>query len=270
MRLTRHFPRGYESLRALVHQAADDSQSVVMQAGHFLLYYDSVDGRILPCLAESLVEARHAEIKNNYAQFPILTWRLGLRLLASLPARDKRIMVVVNDWQYLSKKGSRADFYANHRYLPESYVAELARYSDPVTLLEPKKIKMGTSTAPFYGEMNLRNRYQRHTAGIAQKPPSCSLPDAAGVQKEVYCSYQAGDCAGEIAEMIYEASSRAAATCFINLYPLVCREFVEKGSQLAVDLLGSTCTSILNIGFQSTAVLDCNQLIETAEATLHR
>ncbi len=68
--------------------------------------------------------------------------------------------------------------------------------------------------------------------------------------------------------MMYEANSRAGAACFINLYPLVCRDFVERGSELAVELLGATYKTILNIGFQSTAVQDCNHLIETTEATL--
>ncbi len=121
-----------------------------MQAGHFLLYYDEVSGGILPCLSEYLVDPRHSEIRRGYTQFPILTWCLGLRLLASLSAHDRRIMVVVNDWQYLSKAGNRADFYAKHARLPESYSEELARYADTITLFEPERTKTGTSTAPFF------------------------------------------------------------------------------------------------------------------------
>ena len=284
MTLKRYFPKDYESLRELVQKAAQEAEIVVMQAGHFLLYHDPGSGKILPCVDEALIEPRHAEIKKDYAQFPILTWQLGLRLLAPLSAPVKQVMIVVNDWQYLSKTCNRADFYSGNKQLPKSYAEELDRYSKTIALFEPKKIKTGTSTAPFFGEMNLRNRYQKHVRKLiaANKlPPGavlqakdndvyCSLPDLAGIQREVYCSGKTGDCAGEIAEMIHEASARARATCFINLYPLVCREFVELGSQLAVDLLGSTCKTVLNIGFQSTAVRDYNQLLQTSEATLHQ
>ena len=284
MRLTRHFPKDYESLQRLVHRAARDADTVVMQAGHFLLYYDQETGNILPCIPEALDDPRHAGIRADYAQFPIITWSLGLRLLASLSASTKRIMAVVNDWQYLPKSANRADFYALHSRLPKSYEEELRRYSSTITLFEPKRSKSGVATAPFFGEMNLRNRYQRHVSKLiaAEKLPRgavlqtqnntvfCSLPDLAGVQKEVYCSGKTGDCAGEIAEMIHEASSRAGATFLINLYPLVCREFVEFGSQLAVDLLGSTCKTVLNLGFQSTSVRDHNHLIASTEATLHQ
>jgi len=284
MRLTRHFPKDYESLQRLVHRAVRDADTVVMQAGHFLLYYDQETGKILPCIPEALGDPRHAAIRADYAQFPIITWGLGLRLLASLSTSTKRIMAVVNDWQYLPKSANRADFYAAHGRLPKSYEEELGRYSSTITLFEPKRSKTGVATAPFFGEMNLRNRYQRHVSKLiaAEKLPRgavlqtrknavfCSLPDLAGVHKEVYCFGKTGDCAGEIAEMIYEASSRGGATSVINLYPLVCREFVEFGSQLAIDLLGSTCKTVLNLGFQSTAITDCNQMIETTEATLHQ
>lgn len=284
MRLTRYFPKDYESLRSLVHQAARGAQTVVMQAGHFLLYYDNSSAKILPCIEEALTEPRHTEIKHDYSRFPVLTWHLGLRLLATISATKKRVMVVVNDWQYLPKMVNRADFYSEYRNLPKCYAEELARYSGHITLFEPKAVSTGVSTAPFFGEMNLRNRYQRHVSKLiadGKLPPRailetrnkhgfCSLPDLAGVHREVYCSGKTGDCTGEIAEMIHEASTRDGATCFINLYPLVCREFVELGSQFAVELLGAPCSTILNLGFQSTAVHDCIQLIETTEATLQQ
>lgn len=284
MRLTRSNPKDYESLRSLVHHATRGAQTVVMQAGHFLLYYDKERGNILPCLEEALTEPSHAQIRMDYSRFPKLTWQLGLRLLASLSAPKKYVMIVVNDWQYLPSTANRADFYSQNKSLPTSYSEELSRYVGRIALFEPRKVTAGVSTAPFFGEMNLRNRYQRHVSKLitAGKLPQkavlesrnngvfCSLPDLAGVQREVYCSGKTGDCTGEIAEMLHEASARANATCFVNLYPLVCREFVELGSQFAVELLGATCTTVLNLGFQSTAVDDSIQLIETTEATLHQ
>jgi hypothetical protein len=255
-----------------------------MQAGHFLLYYDKETGKIIPCIPEALNDPRHAGIRADYGQFPIITWRLGLRLLDSLVASAKRIMIAVNDWQYLEKGCNRADFYAQQKKLPGSYEQELVRYSKDISLFQPKPLKSGDSTRPFFGEMNLRNRFQRHVSKLMKsgKLPSsvihhssngmvtCSFPDLAGIQREVYCSGKSGDCAGEIAEMIHEASKHSGVTCFINLYPLVCREFVELGSQLAVELLSSSCKTVLNLGFQSTAVRDEDQLIATTEATLHR
>ena len=284
MRLTRHFPKDYESLQQLVHQAARGADTVVMQAGHFLLYYDQKTGGIIPCIPEALDDPRHAGIRADYAQFPIITWRLGLRLLDSIAVPTKRIMVVVNDWQYLGKSSNRAEFYAQYKHLPDSYQQELLDHSKDISLFQPEPLKSGESTRPFFGEMNLRNRYRGHVSKLikAGKLPAnavqhtnngivtCSFPDLAGVQREVYCSGKMSDCAGEVAEMIHTADQDGGATCFISLYPLVCREFVELGTQLAVDLLGSACKSVLNIGLQSTAIHDCDQMLGTAEVTLHQ
>lgn len=283
MRLTRHFPKTYETLQRLVQQAAHDADSVVMQAGHFLLYFDKETGKIIPCIPEALDDPRHEAIRADYAQFPMITWRLGLRLLDSLAVANKRIMVVVNDWQYLGKDSNRAEFYAQQKCLPKSYEREMLHHSKDITLFQPKLPKSGESTFPFFGEMNLRNRYRGHVSKLikAGKLPenivrhssngtvTCSFQDLAGVQREVYCSEKMSDCAGEVAEMIHDANKEGGATCFISLYPLVCREFVELGSQLAVELLGSSCKTVLNLGFQSTSVTDEDHLIATTEATLH-
>ena len=40
MRLTRHFPKSYETLRDLTVAAVGNARSVVFQAGHFLLIFD--------------------------------------------------------------------------------------------------------------------------------------------------------------------------------------------------------------------------------------
>ncbi|MCU1276010.1 MAG: hypothetical protein JWO48_3441, partial [Bryobacterales bacterium] len=243
------YPKDFAALRTLALQAAQGARTVVMQAGHFLLFSDETTGEILPCLEEYMAAPHNAARREDYAQFPILTWRLGLRLLESLSAPDKRVMVVVNDWQYVAPDSDRAEFYANHKRLPDSYIAELKRYASTITLFEPANRKRN-STYPFFGESNLRNRYKRHVEKLIRHNrlpvqairdskdgiAVCSLPNPHGQIEEIYCSSGTGDCAGEIAEMIYDANERAGATCFINLYPVVCKAYAVRGSRLAVDL----------------------------------
>jgi hypothetical protein len=51
-----YFPRDEETLRGLFGHATADADCIVMQAGHFLLYYDSASDSIIPCLSEELPE----------------------------------------------------------------------------------------------------------------------------------------------------------------------------------------------------------------------
>jgi hypothetical protein len=284
MRINRSHPQDFAGLLKLVQGITADAPSVVMQTGHFLLYQDDVTGNVLPSLSEYLGEPRHSQIRENYGRFPNLTWSLGLRLLAELPASDKRVLVIVNDWEYLSQLENRGKFYTQFTSLPPSYRDELFRYRNDIKVLQPEETTGRASTGAFYSERDLRNRYQQHVArliGEKRLPTGtvvkkigesfyCSLPDAAGSLREAYCSGKTGDCAGEVAELIYDASSRMGAKCFINLYPLVCRKFVERGSELSVRLLGSTCSTIINIGFQSTGVRDFNDLLKSTEVSVHQ
>jgi hypothetical protein len=283
MKLTRHFPKNYDSLRDLTVAAVGDAQSVVFQAGHFLLIYDEQEARLYPCIYGEPSTQEIAPFFDAYGHFPILTWQLALRLIAELGTPKKHLMIAVNDWQYVPKGVNRADFYAKHKVLPQTYTAKLASRSDTLDLLEPEPpVSNAVSTAPFYGEMNLRNRHKNHMAKLIAAgtlPPSaqvqetngnvvCLLPDLSGTMQEAYCTGKSTDCTGEVAEMVYEAATRTGATAFVSLYPSVCRDFVELGSVRAAEVFKTNVVSILNLGFPSVGINSENCLIEECEASL--
>lgn len=277
-----HFPHNFDELRTLFVLASAEARSIVMQAGHFLLYYDDHDGEILPCLNEEMRQRDIARFR-EYGQFPFLTWRLGLRALAALPQSKKYVMIVVNDWQFVPKYASRVEFYKKYRRLPKIYQQELDLYDGQIKLLEPDPIKTGVSTRPFFGEMNLRNYYRRNVERLIKKgelPSSaalrkegktvyCDIVDSVGNSKEIYCSGKTGDCSAEIAQMLNFARIKTGCDTFINLYPSVCRQFIEEGTTLAESLFQVGINTVLNIGFPSCNVDSETELFSECEATLH-
>lgn len=278
---SRLHPRTTEALTALAVDAARGATSVVVQAGHFLLYYDIVEDRLLPCVAGELTSPRHELVRREAGEFPLLSLKLGLEVLAAIPARSRSLMIVVNDWQYLPKEIDRRRFYETFKRLPAGYEAALDRYRGKIDLLVPPK---GAGTTPFFGEMNLRNQYRKNVerlmesrslpeSAIVEQGPGgvvCSLSDAVGRRREVYCSSKTGDCAGEIAQMLRSARELAACDCFINFYPAVCRDFVESGTEIGEDLLGNRIARVLNIGLPTSGVETAEDLLTACEVAWHR
>lgn len=278
---SRTHPRTVEELFKLVQDAAQGAKSVVMQAGHFLLYYDVVEDQLLPCISGELTSPRHELLRREAGEFPLLTWQLGLELLDSLQAASRQLIVLVNDWQYLPKNVDRRRFYDTFRRLPEGYNNLLDRFEGRLQLLEPPQ---NTGTYPFYSEMNLRNQYKKTVDRLIaddKLPPVailerrtdevvCSLPDAVGRTREVYCSNKTGDCAAEVAQMLGIAVSQADCDCFINIYPAVCRDFVELGTELGNDLLRNGLPNVINIGFPTNGVESRGDLLTSCEVTWHR
>jgi hypothetical protein len=277
---SRTYPRSLEELFDIVQEATRGAQSVVMQAGHFLLYYDVVEDRLLPCISDELTSPRHELLRREAGGFPLLTWQLGLELLDSLQAASRQIMVIVNDWQYLPKEIDRRRFYESFRHLPHSYDRALERYEGRLRLLEPLQ---STGTQPFFGEMNLRNQYRKAVERLisdgnlpdeatlehGSEEIVCSLPDAVGRTWEIYCSSKTGDCAGEIAQMLSLTAQQTGCDCFINIYPAVCREFIERGTELGNDLFRNGIPNVINIGFPTNGLESRGDLLTSCEVAWH-
>jgi hypothetical protein len=287
MKTERHFPKNFAAMQSLVHSAAGPAGCLVFQAGHFLLIHDEETGALLPCIEGQEAGGKAEAIISHYGCFPVLTFELALRLIRGLPATQAHLMVVVNDWQYVPGHCNREDFYTNwHGRLPEAYreALEVDPIGNAVQLLEPEPLREGISTAPFFGEMNLRNRYQRRISKLVatgklpstalvektEKTTICKMPDPSGAMQEIYCSGKTGDCSGEIAEMLREGRVRTGASVFINLYPAVCRDFVESGTWRAKELFGVDFATVINLGFPSSGIMDCEGMIEGCECTIHR
>lgn len=284
MKITRHFPKDEPKLLSHIMEALAGADSVVFQAGHFLLVYEEGTGRIAPCILGEPNCTDNLQLAENYGRFPLLTWQLALRILDSLPACSKHLMVVVNDWQYLPAGVDRATFYENQGgRLPVLFQHDFDRRMESIVQLQPSPLKRGVSTAPFFGEMNLRNRYQRHVSKLINKRAlpdavvmqksehglACSLRDPSGKLQNIYCSGQTGDCTAEISEMLYYASTTAKAPYFVNLYPLLCRDFIEFGTVRAVELFAAPLRCVINIGFSSAGVSSHDDLFRNCEASIH-
>jgi hypothetical protein len=132
--------------------------------------------------------------------------------------------------------------------------------------------------------MNLRNQYRKTVERLiadgnlpaeaileqGSEEIVCSLPDAVGRTWEVYCSSKTGDCAGEIAQMLSLAVQQVGCDCFINIYPAVCRDFVERGTELGNDLLRNGIPNVINIGFPTSGLESREDLLTSCEVSWHR
>ena len=220
MKVVRRHPSSYQELLDLILQASAGARTVVMQTGHFLLYYDTVEDQLLPCVSTELHSPRHKNLREYAGGFPLESWRMGLDLLSALPAANKHVMIVVNDWQYLPSDVDRLRFYSKFKRLPTGYDEALKQHNGKILILLPTE---SSGTIPFFGEMNLRNQYKRNFERLLERDqlPNtvvsdeiageiiCSLPETIERNWQIYCSGKTGDCAAEIAQVqkyAYEAT----------------------------------------------------------------
>lgn len=282
MIIERTYPKSMEDLLSAIARHADGAESVAVQAGHFLVYYDHTEDQLLPCVREELKSPRHAVITNSVGVFPFLTWQLGLDILRSTSARRKSILTVVNDWQYLPDHVDRARFYARHDKLFPSYADALAKQAD-VGLLTQRELGFKVKTGIWFSEVSLRNQYKRQVSKMLKAGSlpasaqfsengdtvSCSLVDAVGRHQEIYCTGKRPTCTQEIAELVRQVCVQGQFSLLINLYPLVCKQYVQAGTELCADLIGPGSCRVLNIGMLSSNVTRTPDILAHAEMTFH-
>ena len=282
MIVERNFPTTLSALIDLVRGRADNAPSVVLQAGHFLLYYDNTEDQILPCVASELTGPRQQLIRDTLGYFPSLTWEVGLRILDALPAQHKRVLVLVNDWQYLPRGIHRRRFYQDHPRLPASYRTTLASTAYQPQLLIPSRPRKALHTGEFFSEQTLRNQYGKHFRRMiaAKTLPAntnitsngrtltCSLLDAIGSQQEVYCAGKGQNCSHEVAELLSMVTRLSECSVFVNLFPLVCREYVESGTEIAFDLFRTPLRTVFNIGMAAASIRTVSELLQSCEVVI--
>jgi hypothetical protein len=279
----RFFPQGWSELAEGVRLATRDSRSVAVQAGHFLLHYDEEERRLLPCVSSELVGRRHDEIRREVSQFPELSWQLALGLVKAMQWPQACVLVIVNDVQYIPSMLDRHAFYEAFPQLPAAYL-EMARDFglEDLPFLTPSGLARLDAQRPYFSERWLRNRYGRAVkkllksdhlpAGMAFEDGAAGatcLVDAMGANHKLYCASEDADCSQEIAQLVGEIHDLARCDTFVNLYPGICREFVERGSELSFSLYPSSVSKIVNIGLPATGVASVDELIEEAEVAIH-
>ncbi len=279
------FPDSIEELIQSVCQYAATAKpkSVAVQAGHFLLYYDHTEDQLLPCIRQELTGPRFDHVGETAGEFPLLTWQLGLELMDMLEAEQKSMLSVVNDWQYLPAEADRTDFYKNHPDLFASYQKLLDEHKK-IYLLTSKLLDKKTRTGVWFSEVSLRNQFNRIIAKklkngelkgekyIIQKDNgnhlTCSLVDAIGQEQQIYCAGKRGNCTHELAEMNRQVLDLGKFDLFINFYPLVCKSYVQTGTDWAYELFLDNQYTI-NIGMPSTSVYSKKDLLQNCEITFH-
>ena len=222
----------------------------------------------------------------QHGTFPLITWNLGLDLLNHLSCERRMIMTVVNDWQHVPKGIPRQTFYQTHKQLPSSYLAALEASHKPVELLQPPRKASGHCTRPFFSEMNQRNQFRTRVKTMLTKSllPSmvsithgregvvCSLPDGSAHNqgRAFYCTGKSPDCAAQIAQMLSHAHELSGCDGFINIYPLVCRTYVEGGTELAFDLFKTRIPVVVNIGLPSSRASSLTASLRQCEVSIHK
>jgi hypothetical protein len=276
----KHYPATRDDLLSLLTKNTGPADTVVMQAGHFLLYYDNTEAIVLPGIATELRSPRHTVIADEIGHYPLLTWQLGIPLLAALDARRRLVMVVANDWQYLPDNVDRFDFYRRAPRLPGGYRQLLEKHPQVSLLTFPRQPNF--DTGDYFSEQTLRNAYARHIKDLIKEkklPPharvesgrelKCTLEDAVGKQREIYCSGKRQNCTHEVAELVWTVQDLAQATVFVNFFPLVCKEYMIEGTELSHELFMHGVRTVVNIGMQSSHVRNEADIFQGSEVIVH-
>lgn len=246
-----------------------------------MLYYDSVEDQVVPCIAPLLAAPRHAPLRRALGHFPVLSWREALRLLDDLPVKERFIFVLVNDWQYCPAGAQRAAFYDRYTKLPDVFEAMLMSRRTSPRLLRPSKSSTGAGL--FFSEQALRNQYQRRIKRMIADgtlPPdvqvqkhdrglTCSIDDLLGRHEEIFCAGKGANCTGEVAELVRQVSDLTRCDLFINLFPSVCREFVIAGTELSARLFSPTVRTVINVALPAAELSENDDLWEATRIAIH-
>jgi len=281
----RQLPLSVEALVESVRRECANSKVIVIQAGHFLLHYDEERQRLVPSVETTMISAEHEKVRLEFAGFPFLTWKLACRLFKALPTVSSYMSVLVNDWQYVPSGLERKNFYAEFSRLPTTYLDEIRAIRDGnVMFLTPNGPADFSTSQPYFSERKLRNQYDRRIEkliktnalpegielNIGKDGTTCRVSDVMGVKREVYHSSKDADCSNEVAEYIEQVCRLVSCDTIINLYPAICKEFVEPGSELPTRLFRTPISRIINLALPSTGIANERDLLDGAEMAIHR
>lgn len=277
------YPKSTGELVKIVRKHTDGFDSVAVQAGHFLVYYYNTEGIMLPCVRQELKSPAHSVKADSIGVFPFMTWRTGLELLKNMDCPKKAILTVVNDWQWLPKHVDRAGFYQKYPYLFDSYLKELNKYND-VVLLTQNDLGYKVKTGVWFSEVSLRNQYKRQISKMVKRgalpenaelfenghTESCSLDTAVDKRQEIYCTGKRPSCTQEIAELVRQICIVGKYEMFINIYPLVCKQYVQGGTELCISLMNSADINVINIGIPTYVGAEHEQSPMLMDVSLHK
>ncbi|MCK2216227.1 hypothetical protein MF672_020835 [Actinomadura sp. ATCC 31491] len=229
---------------------ADGLADLVVMGGHFMLFEDPSSGRLTPgVIEEQRDETMRGRIAGRVGVFPGYTWRMSIELLNEYAAAgaDARLLLLVNDWQYVPTGGRpaselRAEFFAGLTALPASYEKALreAGLTQDVVLPSRKhplafpetwlKYRFQKAADRFVKEGRLEKRY----LDSGPRDTEVAFLDADGNYRTLISCGITG-CAGEITEMVSEVY-KAGHRNLLIFAPGECLMPVETGVDIALSL----------------------------------
>ncbi|MGW0480514.1 LPD16 domain-containing protein [Nonomuraea sp. NPDC003214] len=228
----------------------EDLANLVVMGGHFMLFEDAASGRLVPgVIEEQADETMRRRIAGRVGIFPGYTWELSAGLLRDYAAAgvDTRLLLLVNDWQYVPSADRpaselRAEFFAGFAELPGSYEkilreaglsAEDVLPSRKHPLAFPEtwlKYRFQKAADRLVKQGRLEKRYLDSGSGDSE----VAFLDADGNYRTLISCGITG-CAGEITEMVSEVY-RAGYRAILIFAPGECLMPVQTGVDIALNL----------------------------------
>lgn len=242
-----------DNIQLIINNYLRKDSALIIHAGHFLLLYDKKSDTIIPGIYPYMQKAGFTEqLCKEMGLFPILTWEIAVKLLNKFNIPDKRLLIIVNDWQYLKHlKDRRYEFYNQYPSLPPEYniLMQDELLQNSILLTPPPNVNTGI----YYSEIYLRNKFQW---SIKKMGKTINFENTSFDLKKtgVFCGRP--NCAAEVAQLIFEVASAYVhlPVCFVNFYPLSCKNFVEEGTALGLNLFNLRNINILNIGIPNFGI----------------
>lgn len=152
--------------------------TVVVMAGHFSLVHHMTEHRLVPGIVEDINDQKTREFvaQHHYmGSFPTETWEAGIQVVLRLQAlgRDARLLLLVNDWQYVNaatsglRNSDRDAFFADAK----TPLALQRKLEEHTALLSEER---DGKPCVFWSESRLRARYGRHLRHRVPVESSCA------------------------------------------------------------------------------------------------
>ncbi|QYC42694.1 hypothetical protein Nocox_25465 [Nonomuraea coxensis DSM 45129] len=223
---------------------------LVVMGGHFMLFEDPSSGRLTPgVIEEQPDETMRGRIAGRVGIFPGYTWRMSIGLLGEYAAAgaDVRLLLLINDWQYVPTGGRpaselRAEFFAGLSALPPSYEEALREAG-----LSQESVLPSRKHPLAFPETWLKYRFQKAADRLVKegrlekryldsgpRDTEVAFLDGDGNYRTLISCGVTG-CAGEITEMVSEVY-RAGHRNLLIFAPGECLMPVETGVDIALSL----------------------------------
>ncbi|MEV7966986.1 condensation domain-containing protein [Sphaerisporangium sp. NPDC088356] len=240
-----------ELRRALDRElSAFDLDKLVIMGGHFMLFEDETSGRLVPgVIEEQKSDTMRRRIAGRVGIFPGYSWTMSVDLLKSYSETcdDVRLLLLINDWQYVPAAGRpaselRAEFFEEFTRLPAEYEKVLRNSG-----LSPDRVLSSRKHALSFPETWLKYRFQKaadkfvkqgllekRVLDSARNDTEVAFLDPEGNYRTLISCGITG-CAGEITEMISEVY-RAGYRAIVIFAPGECLAPVQTGVDIALNL----------------------------------